>query len=181
MVRAVRNIGLVERCSSHHLASSADGILAAFIERNCFGHNTPSRKELMVMLIEAKTFTAPSTIASQQQLARQFGQITYVNLTEERFTHIRWKELIPDVSHRNQLLHHCSIFKNIPLILYAAASPWEMIRVVVIQFSTTLLTLYEELMTYVKNQHFLYVYDNDEDVPVLTPAQYGRAVRLGIF
>ncbi len=155
-------------------ATTADGVAIIQFEKDSLGPSLPVRKELELVVLEAKTFTKMSTYVPQKQKADKYGRIAYVSINRRADSHAKFAEYIPDVDHRCQLLHHSSIYGA--KVLYCAANQMGMLRVIICQFSHDIRKEYLTFLTDVKTQFFPWVDDDSIPLPNFSPEEMGRAV-----
>ncbi len=155
-------------------ATSADGLAVCIVSAGGLSERTPRRAECLTFAIEAKTFTVLSTWRQQEELARTYGPFYYLDMDADEEMKRVFRAVIPQTGHRSQLLHHAAIL-DLP-VLYVAANPSEIIRIVVIKFSEEVKLKYLTFLSYVQNTCFPWVQDASVEIPDFTPQQFGRAV-----
>lgn len=164
---ATVQLGLVQREALYHSAGSIDGLLLG----------RASNGSPRAIGIEIKTHSASAKIHASEALAVAHGQVIELDCSTESGQNT-FRRVVPDVSHRCQLLHHAAIFSELDQVLYVSCSPRKVIRVVFVTFGRALKTLYLRLLAKVASEYMTWVTTaaDQNDLPDLREGQWGRAV-----
>ena len=146
-------------CQKNHpwMATSVDALGILRI-------STGNQTQFPICVVELKTTTNSKTTAAAVTLAHTVGSFKHVRVEDHQLFH----QLIPDVSHRVQLVHHMVVIgTNYSIYVVASLGTVGIIRMVFVTISNPLILEYSQIFNTVAENRLGWVYGNDP-IPHMT-------------